>query len=62
MTEGEILKYLKYYDCNMISEDFKNDQLMRTANMLKELDYAETKSIKPLYNYRLASMKESQDQ
>lgn len=59
MTEGETIKYLKYYDCNSVVEDYTHNQIMNTVRVLKELDFAEKKSLKPLYNYKLASIKEN---
>ncbi len=51
MDAGDIKKDVKQFDCNLLAEEYRYEQFNKTANILKELDYAECKTLKPLYNY-----------
>jgi hypothetical protein len=50
---------MKRFDCGMMAEEYIHTQFDLTSNILKELEYAETKTIKPLYNYQLTTLKEN---
>lgn len=56
----EIQTVVKEHEKNILAENYAFEQLMITQSLLKEIDYVhDADGIKPLYNYKLASIQEA---
>ncbi len=63
INTGEIKKVINEHDMHIAAENFAYEQLLKTSNLLKEIDYVQNGGdLKPLYNYKLGGIQEDRQQ
>ena len=54
-------QYCNFIDSNQAAERYNVDQVIKTSQLLKELEETDTKALKKMYNYKLINMLEEQE-